>query len=217
MVYHHTSTLRTNLIWMSGVIELEGKEQPAQHPHLGKVLTNTSLRREAKDFPALAWFTRQVSTPNCLMKASIFYLDENGIQRSLDMSRDMVNVYALHRMALGFPIADIAVTHWPDHPGYDTPEGRDLNESAIEAGDDPADWYVSETPVDVLRSTQIWCTRSMLKPKLERWDWYLKDVHNMVQMCRKQSAYIPPSWMKQEDAHMLCRMLGYPTISGAAR
>ena len=24
-VYHHTSTLRTNLIWMSGVIEVEGK------------------------------------------------------------------------------------------------------------------------------------------------------------------------------------------------
>ena len=24
-VYHHTSTVRTNLIWMSGVIEVEGK------------------------------------------------------------------------------------------------------------------------------------------------------------------------------------------------
>jgi hypothetical protein len=25
VVYHHTSTLRTNLLWMSGVIEVEGR------------------------------------------------------------------------------------------------------------------------------------------------------------------------------------------------
>ena len=28
VVYHHTSTLRTHFIWMSGVIELEGKSPP---------------------------------------------------------------------------------------------------------------------------------------------------------------------------------------------
>ena len=31
IIYHHTSTLGTNLIWMSGVIELEGKSPPVIH------------------------------------------------------------------------------------------------------------------------------------------------------------------------------------------
>lgn len=37
VVYHHTSTLRTNLLWMSGVIELEGQSRrPAFHPSWAK-------------------------------------------------------------------------------------------------------------------------------------------------------------------------------------
>lgn len=32
VAYHHTSTLRTNLIWMAGVIEVEGRSGPVIHP-----------------------------------------------------------------------------------------------------------------------------------------------------------------------------------------
>jgi len=57
-VYHHTSTLRTNLIWMSGVIEVEGAGATPLHPQLGEFKHATSLRRGMHDFPPVAWFTR---------------------------------------------------------------------------------------------------------------------------------------------------------------
>ena len=37
-VYHHTSTLRTNLIWMSGVIQIEGKSAGIIHPQLARIM-----------------------------------------------------------------------------------------------------------------------------------------------------------------------------------
>jgi hypothetical protein len=30
-LFHHTSTLRTNQLWMSGVIQVEGKSGPVIH------------------------------------------------------------------------------------------------------------------------------------------------------------------------------------------
>src|SRR5712664_3230068 len=67
-VYHHTSTLRTNLIWMSGAIELEGRSPPVYHPRLGEIRTDALARRSMKDFAPLAWFTTQTSIPQCLVK-----------------------------------------------------------------------------------------------------------------------------------------------------
>ena len=46
IVYHHTSTLRTNLIWMSGVIDLEGLSPPVLHPHTGEIGNDALARRE---------------------------------------------------------------------------------------------------------------------------------------------------------------------------
>src|ERR1700731_3325696 len=75
-VYHHTSTLRTNLLWMSGVIELEGRSPPVFHPRLGEIRTDALARRSMTDFSPLAWFTTQTFVPQCLVKASILFLDE---------------------------------------------------------------------------------------------------------------------------------------------
>jgi hypothetical protein len=56
-VYHHTSTLRTNFLWMSGYVLPEGKMKPARHPDLGVVQTDARFRRAMQDFPPVAWFT----------------------------------------------------------------------------------------------------------------------------------------------------------------
>jgi hypothetical protein len=53
-VYHHTSTLRTNLIWMSGVIEVEGKSKGVLHPQIGEIRTDAKVRRALKDFLPVA-------------------------------------------------------------------------------------------------------------------------------------------------------------------
>jgi hypothetical protein len=217
IVYHHTSTLRTNLIWMSGVIELEGLSPPVLHPHMGEIRNDALARRKLKDFPRLAWFTTQISVPEVLVQASIQFIDKTtGLAKTIDLDKDLGNALALHRVAIGFPAADISVIPWPEHAGYNTDEGRELNETAIAAGDDPRDWYVSEQPVDVLKSTEVWTSASMLKPRLQRRDAYLKDMHNMVRMCRAQKVYIPPSWLTPEQARLLASKSPVPVISGRA-
>ena len=71
-VYHHTSTLRSNLLWMSGVIEVEGKASPVFHPKIGEINTNARLRRSMTDFPPVAWFTSQIEVPKYLMDVALF-------------------------------------------------------------------------------------------------------------------------------------------------
>jgi hypothetical protein len=216
-VYHHTSTLRTNLLWMSGVVQVEGKSEGAFHPQLGEIKTDALARRGLEDFPPVAWFTRQIDVPNCLLKASIVIEDKDtGERREFSRAQDLSNAMALNRVALGFPLADIPVVPWPEHPGYGTGEGRELNETAREAGDDPDDWYVSEVPVDLMKVSEFWHSPSMLRPKLRRVERYVPDIHRMVKMCREtQGAYIPPSWLKPEDATKLARSLGLPIANPA--
>lgn len=212
MVFHHTSTLRTNLIWMSGYIEVEGNIPPVLHPELGEIETDASLRRGMHDFPPLAWFTRRNTMPGCLTKSSIFFIDKKtGERRSRAEGRDLSNAIALNRLALGFPVVTIPVIPWPEHYGYRTSEGRELNETAIEAGDDPEDWYVSEKPVDVLKSTEVWISKSIMSPRLKRHDAYLKQVHRMVQAGRQQKIYIPPSWLPVDQAREVATELSRQT------
>jgi hypothetical protein len=212
IVYHHTSTLRTNLIWMSGVIEREGCGETPVHPDFpGYIYGGTAatfLRRPLKDFPPVAWFTTQIAIPNCLRNTVIAFRNADGsvnkeaeaewekIKPKLGDQNDFSDAIALHRVALGFPIANIPVVPWPEYYGYRTSEGRDLNESAIDYGDNPDDWYVSEQPVDVLKSCEVWLSRTKYNPKLERNDRYLADVHGMVTLCREiPGAVIAPSWI----------------------
>ena len=124
--------------------------------------------------------------------------------RSLHQATEQeANCLAWNRIALGFPITAQFVP-WPKYCGYNTPEGRDLNQSARDYGDNPDDWYVSETPVDVMGATEVWGSRSVMKPKLERSQTYLKDVHRMVALCRNNpGAYIPPSWLTEDQARSL--------------
>jgi hypothetical protein len=77
VIYHHTSTLRTNLIWMSGVIELEGKSPPVTHPRLGEIRTDPFARRAMKDFPALAWFTTGITVPASIVKSVMRFVNKD--------------------------------------------------------------------------------------------------------------------------------------------
>lgn len=221
-VYHHTSTLRTNMIWMSGVIDLEGRCPPVRHPQLGEIRTSAKPRRAMADFPALAWFTRKIDIPMCLQNTELLLFDPDTGQPLIRERGDvsLSNALALNRMALGFPAAAIGAAPWQDHPGYSTAEGAELNETAIEAGDDPKDWYVTEAPVDVLKSTEIWSSKTIQNPKLSRLDWYLKDVHHMVKSCREQRVYIAPTWLNTDQAKILAQTLGQtigmPTVWGSA-
>lgn len=209
-VYHHTSTLRTNLIWMAGVIEIEGKSDPVFHPDLGELRLDANLRRAMHDFPPLAWFTTRIEVPNCLLHSSLMLLDKSsGVTREVARDPRLSNAIALNRIALGFPVAAISVVPWRDHSGYVTDEGKALNETAREAGDNPDEWYVSEAPVDVLAATEIWSSPSIMRPKLKRLDAYLPHVRRMVEMCRSRpGTFIPPTWLKIDQQRELARRLG---------
>lgn len=213
-VYHHTSTLRTNLIWMSGVIQVEGRSEGALHPAFGRISTDVSARRAMKDFPAVAWFTKRIDIPKVLTGASLYATDrQTGQLREIKVSDAEVNAIALNRLAIGFAVSDIPAIPWPDHPGYLTGEGKELNDSALAAGDDPADWYVSEEPVDVTKATEYWHSSDVLRPKLARRDGYIADIRRMVELSRSKGAFIPPSWLTREQATSLARMLGMTVAS----
>jgi hypothetical protein len=214
-VYHHTSTLRTNLIWMSGVIQVEGKSEGAFHPQLGKVRTDATMRRPLKDFPPVAWFTTHIEVPKVLMVHEMVFVDKVTGEpiRRMEIGLEISNAYALQRLALGFPVASIPAVPWPEYYGYLTPEGQELNETAREKGNNPDDWYLSESPVDVLQVSEFWCSRSILKPKLRRDDGYIRDIRRMVTLCRERKAYILPTWLNEEQAQALARRLGLPVVS----
>lgn len=128
----------------------------------------------------------------------------------------MGDALALNRIAIGFRTSENPdIIPWPSHPGFTTPEGEELNQSARELGDDPTKWLVSEKPIDLLKSMQFWSSPSVANPRLQRRDEYLKDMHNMVNMCRtRQGIYIPPTWLKEDQAKALARSLGVPTFQG---
>jgi hypothetical protein len=212
MIYHHTSTLRTNLIWMSGVIELEGRSEGAIHPKLGKISTNALSRRSLNDFPAVAWFTSGIDTPKCLLNSAFVATDERtGEMRVIDLGADAVNAIALNRVALGFPIDRIQVVRWPEYYGSQTDEGRELTNSAREMGDNTDEWYISETPIDVMELTEFWYAKSIMKPKLLRSPVQVKNIHEMVMLCRtNKGAFIPPTWMKPELARRVAAEMGLP-------
>jgi len=218
VVYHHTSTLRTNLMWMSGVIELEGRGMPAIHPHLGEIRTDTLRRRAMKDFPAVAWFTSEIDIPNCLRKVQILLVDQDTgkVRRDHSTGRDLGDALALNRVAIGFRLSENpGITPWPNHYGYATSEGKELNESAREVGDDPDKWFVSEQPVDLLKAIQFWGSNSVINPRLERHDSYVKDMHNMVRACRdRKGVYIPPTFLKPDEARLLAAMMSVPAFRG---
>lgn len=217
VVYHHTSTLRTNLIWMNGKIEVEGRCASAFHPQLGEVRTNASLRRGMQDFPPVAWFTSRIAVPKCLQNITLAFADKDSGATTMGptLSGKLVHGLMLQRIALGFPTSDIPVVPWPNHPGYQTAEGRDLNESARAMGDNPDDWWVSEEAVDVLKASEVWGSRSVFTPRLERRDVYLQDIRRMVTLCRSTpgGAYIPPSWLSPDQARAFARRLNLPIAS----
>jgi hypothetical protein len=200
---------------MSGVIEVEGSGKPAINPKLGVIEQNASLRRAMKDFPPLVWFTSMIDIPNCLLNVGMISINRTTGER-IDLSsqldfgtqKDFANLQALNRIALGFRIADIPVKRWREHPGYKTSEGAELNESARECGDDPDDWYVSETKIDLLKTVEAWTSKKIMRPKLTRADWYVADIHKMVSLCRsKPGTFIPPSWLKPEEAQLLAQQM----------
>jgi hypothetical protein len=216
-VYHHTSTLRTNLIWMSGEIDVEGNQKKVLHPQLGVIGTDASLRRPMADFPAVAWFTRNLNIPKVLIVSKLYFEDKNtGAIKPMEVGTEIAHGMSLNRVALGFPLAEINVTPWPQYRGYATPEGRELNETARAAGDNPNDWYVSETPIDVMKVSEFWSSQSILNPKLKRSDSYISDIRRMVTMCREnEGVFIPPTWLTTAQATEISRRLGLPIANVA--
>jgi hypothetical protein len=210
IVYHHTSTLCTNLIWMSGCIEIEGRQEAPEHPQMGVVQSDTRFRRAMADFPAVAWFTDDINVPKCLIQSSLFLVKpETGESIEVPLAPEMANAIALLRLALGFKVADVGLTPWRDYRGYDTVEGRVLNETARDAGDDPDRWYVSETPVSLDHMSEIRVARSLQDLKMLRNDAYLVALKKMLAKAKSagEKVYIPPAWLtKEQTALLMARM-----------
>ena len=174
---------------MSGVIEVEGSGREPLHPALGVIKTDVSRRRAMQDFPPVAWFTSEIAVPNCLRNTKLFFTDKTtGEVRYEDEAiENLSDAIALNRVALGFRLSEChSIVKWSEHPGYHTTEGKELNESAQSAGDEPGKWYVSGQPIDLLKTVEFWSSRKIMNPKLQREDWYVKDLHNMVRTCRDQ-------------------------------
>lgn len=189
------------------------------HPKLGAI----SVRKRtppSPDFPHLVWFTSRTAILRCRSEARLsdmlglscprsdncfrFCRLAGCLQRALESrnwsASDVSNLFHWRRIALGFPLSDVAVVRWRDHRGYYTDYGRHLTVSAVAAGDDPDDWFVSEQPVDVMRLTEYWASPSPWKPRLERIRGYVPEVRKMVSMCRAartagEEICIPPPWM----------------------
>ena len=218
VVYHHTSTLRTNLLWMAGVIEVEGRGHEPVHPHMGVIKTDVLRRRAMHDFPPVAWFTSEIAVPNCLRNTKVYFEDKTTgeVRSEHDAAGNLSDALALNRVAIGFRLSECtSILGWPKHPGYHTAEGKELNESARVGGDDPEKWYVSEQPVDLLKAVEFWSSRKVMNPKLQRENWYLPDMHNMVRNCReRRNIYIPPTWLKSEQALAFASRIGLPAYSG---
>src|SRR5260370_7685865 len=107
---HHPSTLRNNLIWMSGVIEVEGKSKEVFHPQLGEIRTDAKVRRALKDFPPVAWFTTRIDVPKVLMSTEIVFVDRETGELELDRLKtnaEIPNALSFNRIALAFPISHI--------------------------------------------------------------------------------------------------------------
>jgi hypothetical protein len=156
----------------------------------------------------VAWFTSRLSVPGCLM-ASTLVTEKDGETNHIPLSDAEAHALALNRVALGFRAEEYPVVRWPDHRGYRTSEGRDLNETAREAGDDPDEWWISETPLDVLTACEVYIASNMMRPKLVRNDEYLRNVKQMVAFCRDNpGTFIPPSWMQETEAKKLAKMAG---------
>lgn len=203
MLYHHTSVLRTNLIWMSGVVDLEGQSKGAIHPQLGELRTDGRIRRTMKDFPALVWLTTKIEVPNCLRKTDLVFLDEKSGEKKaqIELTDDLANAISLTRVALGFRASEIPATPWKDHYGYRTGEGQELNATAREVGDNPDDWYVSDAPLDAAKISEF---RHEVKRRassaMVKHEGYVKDIHRMVALCRAEpGVHIPPSWVSEKN------------------
>lgn len=197
LVWHHTSILRTNKIWMTGVIEVEGKSIGVEHPAFGEVSTNANLRRALVDFPPLVWLTAAINVPKCLKHFELHTTDKaTGEPRVITLAPDEAAAFSLNRVALGFRKAEAPIIPWPDHYGYRTSEGKALNESARDVGDDPDEWWVAEQPLDAMLIAAFRSSPTMLTDKLVRNDKYVVEIHRMVQLCRDHpDAVIPPTWV----------------------
>ena len=211
LIYHHTSTLRTNQLWMSGRVLPEGKMPPAFHAQLGEIQTDAFFRRPMNDFPPVAWLTEEVGVPKCLISTRLRFasIDRGEEVDGVDVNEDVSNAIALNRVALGFLPEEIGAVRWRDHLGYNTGEGQELNETAREAGDDPDRWWVSEAPIDLMRMIELRVSRSISRPKLERQDAYLAKIKELIQRCHDNpGAYVPPTWLTSGQARALAARLG---------
>ena len=123
----------------------------------------------------------------------------------------MAKAIELNHIALGFRIEDIPVVHWPSHPGFKTDEGKALNESAIELGDDPSDWYVSESAVDLMKVSDVLVQKNKAKKKMERWPEYInRHQENGAALPFEEEVFIPPTWLSQDQAKYLANRLNLP-------
>ena len=69
-------------------------------------------------------------------------------------------------------------------------------------------WYVSEEPVDVMKISEFWFSPRVLGPRMKPFPAYIGEIKKMVSLCREQKGvYIPPLWLKPEQAEKLAREL----------
>ena len=151
IVRHYTSHLWTSHIWTDGVIKVEGERPAPLHPdlELGD-FHDARHARPMRDFGPVVWLTTEPGIP---MTCRILTMP---VQQGRLPGRHIVgppysDAVSMTRISLGFKASDIGAIRWSDHAGYETPEGHEITQRALSLGDDPAQWWVCDTDVEVDR------------------------------------------------------------------
>jgi len=210
-IYHYTSALYTNQIWMAGYLMLPGLRDVTYHPIFGDI---PAVDCSAFGHLPLIWFTTNRNIPRCLRSYMLMRPNDGSPALSVRAPALVVDAFCYMRIALGFHAKEIGAVPWPEHPSYDTDEGRGFAETAREVGDNPDEWYVAERPVDILKATTARLPKKVMGTELIPNDGYLREVKAMVAFSQEfpGKLYIPPSLMPRELAEQLTARLGLPSV-----
>ena len=211
IVRHYTSHLWTAQIWTDGRIRVEGERPDPMHPQLDLTgFHDPHQFRPMRDFGPVVWLTTQPGVPPTCRLVTM------PVQQGREPGRHVLgppysDAVSLTRISLGFRASDIGAVKWSEHPGYGTPEGRQLTVDAVALGDDPSRWWVCDRDVDVLRIVECRQAESIENPRMRPFDEYIVGIKRLVGMAQIPNSWIAPTWMPPEMAKEAARLAGIRT------
>lgn len=211
IIRHYTSHLWTSHIWTDGRIRVEGERPDPMHPELD--LTSFHDPRHARpmrDFGPVVWLTTQPGVPPTC-RVITMPVQQGALPGRHVLGPPYSDAVSLTRISLGFRASEIGAIKWSAHPGYETDEGRELNDAAVAIGDDPTQWWVCDQDIDVERIVECRQADSIEDPHMKPFNEYIVGIKRLVGMAKIPNSWIAPTWMPIEVAKEAARQAGIQT------